>query len=645
MIGKILGNRYEIVEKIGGGGMALVYRAKCRLLNRYVAVKILRPEFTSDEDFIGKFKRESQAAASLSHPNIVNIYDVGNDENDIYYIVMEYVKGRTLKQVIKEQGYIEPSDAINIAKQISLALEHAHNNHIVHRDIKPHNILITDDGRVKVTDFGIARAVSSSTVTNTGNVIGSVHYFSPEQARGGYTDEKSDIYSLGIVIYEMVTGRVPFEGESPISIALKHINEDIKIPSNLKNKVPKALEDIILKSTQKDLSKRYSSARGMLEDLSLALESPTGDFVKLEEDDDSPTQIIPVIAEEDIKKNKAVPNKTNKKKKSKLVFWSAIILAFILALTLTAGIYLFNLQLKGQEKEVPDVMGKSLEEATQSIENLGLKYEKSSEQYSSQYEEGYVISQNPSPHEIVKEGYTVKLDVSKGPQLVEVPNLTNEKFEDVELLLENKSLKVGDVDYENSTLPKGIVIRQSPKAREKVEKDSTVNVVVSEGQEIKTILMPNLVGSEVEEAKNTIKTSNLTVGEVEYKFHETIEKDFVIDQNIDSRSEVQEKTVINLVVSEGPETIEQTSEEDELQMKSVSFSLYYDEAKQEDFVLKIVKIQNDVSTDYYSGVHQKSKGSQKVTIKGRGEAIIEIYFDDELIDRNKVDFETGAVYD
>ena len=245
MIGKILGNRYEIVEKIGGGGMALVYKAKCKLLNRYVAIKILRSEFINDEEFINKFRRESQAAASLSHPNIVNIYDVGVEDN-IYYIVMEYIKGNTLKQLIREKGKLDANEALDIAIKIADALHHAHENHIVHRDIKPHNILVTEDGRVKVTDFGIARAATTSTVTNTSNVIGSVHYFSPEQARGGYTDENSDIYSLGVVMYEMVTGRLPFEGDSPITVALKHIQEDIELPTSIESSVPKSVESIIL---------------------------------------------------------------------------------------------------------------------------------------------------------------------------------------------------------------------------------------------------------------------------------------------------------------------------------------------------------------------------------------------------------------
>lgn len=250
MIGKILGKRYEIIEKIGGGGMAIVYKAKCNLLNRFVAVKVLRPEFINDKDLLGKFRKESQAAASLSHPNIVNVYDVG-EEDDVYYIVMEYVNGRTLKELIKEKGKLSKEEILDFTRQIALALKHAHSNHIVHRDIKPHNILVTEDNRAKVTDFGIALAATSSTITNTGSIIGSVHYFSPEQARGGYTDEKSDLYSLGIVMYEMATGRLPFEGDAPITVALKHIQENPEPPSKYNPSISKGLESIIVKLMQK----------------------------------------------------------------------------------------------------------------------------------------------------------------------------------------------------------------------------------------------------------------------------------------------------------------------------------------------------------------------------------------------------------
>jgi serine/threonine-protein kinase len=279
MVGRVLDDRYEIIEKIGGGGMALVYKARCRLLNRFVAIKVLRPEFIEDEEFVKKFRREAQSAASLSHPNIVGIYDVGTENNN-YYIVMEYIKGQTLKELIKSKGTLGIEHATNIAIQICYALDHAHKNHIVHRDIKSHNILIREDNSVKVTDFGIARAVSSSTITNTGNVIGSVHYFSPEQARGGYTDEKSDIYSLGVVLYEMVTGRLPFEGDSPIAVALKHIQEEPIPPAKINPRVPKSIEAIILKCMEKEVSRRYNSAAEIINDLRQSLVMPNGDFSK-----------------------------------------------------------------------------------------------------------------------------------------------------------------------------------------------------------------------------------------------------------------------------------------------------------------------------------------------------------------------------
>ncbi|KXG75989.1 Stk1 family PASTA domain-containing Ser/Thr kinase [Thermotalea metallivorans] len=647
MIGKILGNRYEIIEKIGGGGMALVYKARCQLLNRYVAVKILRPEFTSDEEFIGKFRRESQAAASLSHPNIVNIYDVGTDDHDIYYIVMEYVKGKTLKQMIKEKGPLSSEETINIAKQISLALHHAHSNHIVHRDIKPHNILITDDGRVKVTDFGIARAVTSSTVTNTGNVIGSVHYFSPEQARGGYIDEKSDIYSLGIVMYEMATGRLPFEGESPISIALKHIHEDVIPPTLINQEIPKALEDIIMKAIQKDQLKRYSSAKEILEDLNQALKQPMGNFVKFDEDDDSPTQMIPVIKEKEPLKNKTsyAELKPKRKNNHRWIVWGAVATAFVLALLFIGGMFYLKDIFIAQEKTVPSVIGKSYEEAKENLENLGLKVELGQEQYSSEFERGQVMFQDPKAGEIVKAGYPIRLIISKGPKMTEVPTLVNRMVNEIDFILENAKLKGGIVKYEYSTLPIGIVISQSPEAGKSVPENTEVNVVVSQGPETKLVLMPNLIGEKIEDAKKMLETLNLILGNVDYKSDERVEKGRVISQSIPAGTEVEEKRVVDLVVSKGPENVGQPSEEDELQMKPVSLMINFQRAQREEFVLRILKKQNGISTEIYKATHRKSKGSQSIVIEGRGRAVIEVYFDDIPVDTVKIDFETGSTYD
>ncbi len=653
MIGKLLGNRYEIIEKIGEGGMALVYKARCRLLNRYVAIKILRPEFTNDEEFINKFRKESQSAASLSHPNIVNIYDVGNDEKNIYYIVMEYVKGKTLKQIIKERGRLYPDETINIAKQIALALDHAHNNHIIHRDIKPHNILITEEGRVKVTDFGIARAVTSSTVTSTDNIIGSVHYFSPEQARGGYIDEKSDLYSLGIVIYEMITGKVPFEGESPISVALKHIQEDVTIPSSLKNNIPKALQNIIIKATQRGQINRYSNAKEMIGDLDEALKRPMDNFVRLDNNaDDSPTQVIPIIKEDMIKDDQDIHAKNmfmkrnikHKGKKNKAVIWVATATAFIMALLFTFGIFYLKGSFTLQEKKIPDLVEMPFEEAKASLEKLGLKAKIISERYDTQHRKGTVIFQDPLPGEKVKSGYTVNLTISKGSRLTDVPNLVHKNIDEIDALLNEKNLKIGRTRKIYSSLPVGIIVSQNPSAYTKVQEGTGIDVNVSRGPEKKMILMPKLIGENIDKAQKSIETAGLILGKVDPKFDDKIGKDIVINQSISEGTEVEKNTTVDLVVSKGPEKTSPSSQE-EVQMKSVSFRLDYSQAKQEEFVLKIVKIQNGIAHDIYNGIHQKSKnGKEYIAIKGRGQAAIEIYFDSEFITKKQIDFETGEIY-
>ena len=295
LVGKILNNRYEILKQIGSGGMATVYKAKCQLLNRYVAIKVLRDEFTTDAEFIKRFNTEAQSAASLTHPNIVGIYDVGNEDN-MYYIVMELIKGKTLKEIITTDGILPWKWSVNVAVQIASALEFAHKNNVVHRDIKPHNIIITEEGVAKVTDFGIARAISNSTITSFGSTMGSVHYFSPEHAKGGYTDAKSDIYSLGVVLYEMLTGKVPFEADTPVSIALKHMQEDAIDAKKLNPTIPASLNDIIKKAMQKDPNLRYNSAEEILEDLKETLKNPEGDFVRINERQDmDKTQRVNII--------------------------------------------------------------------------------------------------------------------------------------------------------------------------------------------------------------------------------------------------------------------------------------------------------------------------------------------------------------
>lgn len=633
MIGKILGKRYEILEKIGGGGMALVYKAKCRLLNRYVAVKILRPEFISDEDFINKFEKESQAAASLSHPNIVNIYDVGTD-NEIHYIVMEYVDGKTLKKYIKEKGFLKDDEVIKISKQISLALKHAHNNHIVHRDIKPHNILITEDGRVKVTDFGIARAITSSTITNTGNVIGSVHYFSPEQARGGFVDEKSDIYSLGVTMYEMTSGRVPFSGNTPITVALKHLKEDVVPPSMINPDVSKGLENIILKSMHKDKNKRYNNTMELYNDLEGALKDPEH-RVELIDDDDSPTIVIPSIDDLDAFDDRP----KEKKKMSKLTVTIGIISAMLISgIVVLAMFYnVFKERFGVQEVQVPDLINKTQEIAENELENMGLKTMVESTIYDNEVPEGHVISQNPEAGMSVKEEFTVRLTVSLGSKNVEVPNLVHKSIEEGKVLLENNSLSVGNVDYEYDDLPIGIIIEQKPEAGTQIEEGTIVDIVVSQGSKVNTIIMPNLVGVKLDDVKDTAKTLELIINKIDYEFNEEYAADLVISQSIAAGTEIKENSVFNVVVSKGSENIEQPPEEEELPSKTIQYRIPLSFDKDEE-VVKVIKTENNVSTVVYEATHSKDEKQLSLNISGRGMVKVDVYFGDVLTYSQETEF-------
>ncbi|AKL95531.1 serine/threonine-protein kinase PrkC [Clostridium aceticum] len=557
MIGKILGGRYEIVEKVGGGGMALVYKAKCNLLNRYVAVKILRSEFTSDKDIIEKFKRESQAAASLSHPNIVNLYDVG-EEDDIYYIVMEYVKGKTLKEVIKEKGILTLHEIINYTKQIASALQHAHYNHVVHRDIKPHNILVTEDNRAKVTDFGIAIAATSSTITNMGSVIGSVHYFSPEQARGGYTDEKSDLYSLGIVMYEMATGKVPFEGESPIAVALKHIQQEPVPPSEIIPEISKSLEEIILKLMQKDQASRYQNTQSLIENLGKLKEDVvSSEMTMMINHEDSPTQIIPRIKEEDIETPKA-PLPKNKKGNNKLMIAAAVAAALIAALLFMFGLfYVSNLNFfRTEDVQVPSLVGKDILEAREMASQLGLELSERSIN-STEVPKNEIINQETDAGMKVKKGYPIRVVVSAGPDMAQVPDLRFKEAANAPLMLRNEGLSEGRVTENFSEFPIGVVIEQNPRAGSSVPAGSTVDYVISKGPQVVTFPMPNVVGNTRESAEATLRQLQLQIGAITEAPSNEHAEGRVIFQSIPPETPIAQNAVVNLTISTGPEVIDE----------------------------------------------------------------------------------------
>lgn len=648
MIGKVLGDRYEIIEKIGGGGMALVYKARCRLLNRFVAIKVLRPEFTEDEEFVKKFRREAQSAASLSHPNIVGIYDVGTENNN-YYIVMEYIKGQTLKELIKSKGTLGVEYATNIAIQICYALDHAHKNHIVHRDIKSHNILIREDNSVKVTDFGIARAVSSSTITNTGNVIGSVHYFSPEQARGGYTDEKSDIYSLGIVMYEMLTGRLPFEGESPIAVALKHIQEEPLPPSKIVPRIPKAVEAILLKCMEKEVSKRYNSAAEIINDLRQSLVMPNGDFVKKNKFTDESTRVLEPIriidkdvadipaeenARSEVKEGKliiddynieAIPSMQSvdekspaKKKKNIGILAAAIVGGLLLALLVGGGVLFVNSLFAVKEVDVPDIMGMSENEAREKLEASSLILEVTERVHNKDVAEGDIISQNPKANEKNKITNPVRVVVSKGPRKVAVPNLVGESYDKVKMILEREGLAEGKFDQEYDEYPNGFVISQSVPAGISVDEGTAIDYVISIGPE--KFVMPTYIGAAIEDVKTDLIVKDLILGNVTYESVEGKAPDTVLQQSINPGTEVTRKSVVDFVVNKKNE-----------EPVSSKFKLVIPLPKElESMKVTVYMVQNETSTKIHEGIHKPSEGSLEIPVSGEGKVTFEAYINDSL---------------
>ena len=549
--GKMLGNRYEIIEKIGNGGMATVYKAKCHVLNRYVAVKVLRDEFTTDEEFIKRFAAEAQSAASLTHPNIVSIYDVGHEDN-LYYIVMELIKGKTLKQIINEDGKLPWKWSLNIASQIASALETAHRNKIIHRDIKPHNIIITEDGIAKVTDFGIAKVVSNSTITAFGATIGSVHYFSPEHAKGGYTDEKSDIYSLGVVMYEMLTGQVPFDADTAVSVALKHMQEDPIEPMELNPDIPRAVNDIIMKAMQKDTGLRYQSATEMLNDINMALKRPDGDFVSLRTASANfETQRFQPLEDEEIR-----TKRNNKKDENKLKQFignhkalSLFIGAILLFAIAFGGTALVSKLVINKEVDLPNFVGMTKENAQAQADKIKIKLE-FEEEYSSDVEEGKIISQNPEYKENykIKEKSTVSLKISKGTELVKVPKVTGMEKEEAIKTLEDLGLKVEIKEETSKKVEEGYVINQDIAENKEINVGDTVTITVSTGTGITQVSVPSVTGKTENEARTALESAKLKVT-VNYEEDSSKTEGIVLKQNVESGKKVDEGTTVTITVN------------------------------------------------------------------------------------------------
>ena len=577
LIGKMLNNRYEILEKIGNGGMATVYKAKCHVLNRYVAIKILKDEFTTDSDFIKRFNTEAQSAASLTHPNIVQIYDVCNEDN-LYYIVMELIQGKTLKEIIAEDGILSWKWSINIAIQIASALETAHKNNIIHRDIKPHNIIITEDGIAKVTDFGIAKAVSNSTITAFGTTIGSVHYFSPEHARGGYTDAKSDLYSLGIVMYEMLTGRVPFDADTPVSVALKQVQEEPTDPMKYNPNIPISVDRIILKAMQKDPNFRYQNATEMLQDLSLALKKPNEDFVELAtRSDDAPTQKVPTLYELEMEKNndRKAPKvgedgEEKKKKFAKIRAFYAkhkwtkpvtiilvAIIIFVIAMYSTIAILNGS---RPEQVDIPNVSGAenaermTKDDAIKLLNSLGFEDITIEEEYSDDVEEGYVISQTPEYKSNFKINVTEKITlvVSKGQKIVTLPKkIIGKNIEDVKSELDELELKYEIIEENSEKVEKDIVIEVDPEEGEEITAATTVKLTVSKGSAYKDVTVPSVINETESNALAKLTALNLVVN-VTYEENASKSDGIVTSQSVSAGKTLKEGDSIELVVNKQP---------------------------------------------------------------------------------------------
>lgn len=531
MEGQVLGNRYELLEKVGGGGMAVVYKAKCKLLNRFVAVKVLKPEFNNDEEFVKRFIIEAQAAASLSHPNIVSIYDVGHEDNS-HYIVMEYIDGTTLKEYVAQKGVLTWKEAVNIAIQVCSALENAHRNHIVHRDIKPHNILLTRDGVAKVTDFGIARAATSSTITMVGSTIGSVHYFSPEQARGGFTDEKSDIYALGVTLYEMVTGKVPFDGDTPVAVALKHLQVDATPPAVSNPDVPRGVNDIIMKAIEKEQNERYQTASDMLENLYRVLKEPGGAFVVANNGSESfATKRVNAIGSD--KSSQGRSNGVNldekeddivQKKKDKRAVWLAVgFSSLIILITIGAFIYGMNMIIKPSHNDqtedktsytVQDYKGKAYDEIKDELAAKGIEI-KENWVYDDKSKEGTILSQSVEEGKQLKvNGGKIELSISKGPQLVKVPDLKKMDYRQAESKLSDLGMPTTIEEEYSDSVVVGLVTRTDPEADTEIKPGTSITIYKSKGPEIKTTVVPDLVGKTKIEAQKLLSDAHLTIGKV-----------------------------------------------------------------------------------------------------------------------------------
>ncbi|MGM0410463.1 MAG: Stk1 family PASTA domain-containing Ser/Thr kinase [Bacillota bacterium] len=641
MIGKVLNNRYKIKNELGKGGMAIVYEAKDLLLDREVAIKMLRSEHVSDKNFIEKFHHEAKAVARLSHPNVVSIFDIGQDE-DKHYLVMEDIKGKNLKDIIKSRGKIPIAEALDITNQILSALKVAHKKDIIHCDIKPHNILITPDKQVKVTDFGIAKAVSATT-TMTDTIMGSANYFSPEQAKGGDIKAHSDLYSVGVVLYEMLTGEVPFKADSPISVALKHIKESATPPKEINEKIPVQLNDFILKALSKDPENRFQSAEKMRES-SLAI------LQKLRRKKDSNSTIVMSDSgdtkilkkseikdkgqrEENEKNNKN--NKSNNETKSfrlsqnnemskgkKWLFWSGIIISIIAILGLLSFLIYKN-YMEVPIVQVPDVEGMNFDRAKDTLSQVGLGIEEPVERvYHPEHPEDEVISQTPESGEMIKQTRNLKLTVSDGVEEISIPDIKGESLRKAELILENNKLEIGNKEFEyNEEVPENHIIEQKPESGETVNAGEKIELIVSKGVEPNLVEMPNLIGIKLSEAESIIKDNKLNIGNIKREKTKRFLEDQVVSQSFEADEEIPEDSKVDLTVSNG------LANADKAKVHSINVNVNIRSDKERQ--VRIIVDDYNGEDVVYNKNHKPGDYISE-TINSVGKTTVEVYYDDEL---------------
>ena len=662
---RILAGRYELLDKIGEGGMAVVFKARDRLLSRFVAIKILRPEYTKDSIFIESFRRESQIAAGLIHPNIVNVYDVGKEGN-IYYIVMELIEGQPLSEIIKEEGALDPYRAADIARQVASALSMAHKHQLIHRDVKPHNIMITTEGVAKITDFGIAKAVTGGTLVGEQKeaVMGSVHYFSPEQARGAYVDEKSDIYSLGIVLYEMLTGKVPFDGDTAVSVAVKHMNEEMVPPTQLNPDIPQDLEDIVLKATSKLQTGRYRSADEMITALN---------FVKFSKTARNGNNLTPALQKgakgsEEVttgskKKTEHSEPEAEEEEGGRRFNWAYVILVLAaILLAIPASGFIRSMMSGSDPNEIrpgdivqaPEIVGKTLDEARAALEEFGLDLKVGMELPSNDVPAGVITSQTPDAGASIKSGQSIEVNVSKGKVDGSVPDVVGKTLANARTMLETYKFKLGTVSEEISdSVPKGTVISQSPVAGTSYPDGSEITLVVSLGSE-KDIARSkfNVEGKTLDAAKKEIADLDLKLGEITYVEDNNLKADTVISQSPTPGMSIAEGDTIDLVVSKEPvapepEVVpEPETEPEPVANNTVAVWIDYSPAVNEDFTMTITVSDSVGSprTPVSQVARHKSDNGESFSAEGSGpQGKVLVFFDNALVYEYDVNFDTGEI--